>query len=43
MKSLATNGAEANPSSSEELQNLVRSEVVKWTTAAKAAGMTPQP
>jgi len=42
-KLLLTNGAEANPSSSEELQNLVRSEVVKWTAAAKAAGMTPQP
>lgn len=39
---LLTNGVEANPSSSEELQNLVRSEVIKWTAAAKAAGMTPQ-
>jgi len=39
---LLANGAEANPSTPEELQKLVRSEVVKWTAAAKAAGMTPQ-
>jgi len=42
-KLLLINGAEANPSTPEELQKLVRSEVVKWTAAAKAAGMTPQP
>jgi tripartite-type tricarboxylate transporter receptor subunit TctC len=41
-KVLLLNGAEANPSTPEELQKLVRSEVVKWTAAAKAAGMTPQ-
>ena len=41
-EAVLTNGAEANPSSSEELQNFVRSEVIKWTAAAKAAGMTPQ-
>ncbi len=42
-KVLLVNGAEANPSTPAELTQLVRSEIVKWTKAAKAAGMTPQP
>jgi tripartite-type tricarboxylate transporter receptor subunit TctC len=41
-KLLLINGAEANPSTPEELQKLMRSEVIKWTEGAKAAGMTPQ-
>jgi tripartite-type tricarboxylate transporter receptor subunit TctC len=40
---LLANGAEANPSTPEELQKLVRSEIIKWTGAAKAAGLAPQP
>ncbi len=39
---LLANGAEANPSTPAELRALVRSEIVKWTKAAKAAGMAPQ-
>ena len=42
-KVLLVNGAEANPSTPAELTRLVRSEIVKWTKAAQAAGMTPQP
>jgi tripartite-type tricarboxylate transporter receptor subunit TctC len=32
-------GAEPNPSTPEELQQLLKSEVVKWNQAAKAAGL----
>jgi tripartite-type tricarboxylate transporter receptor subunit TctC len=42
-KVLLANGAEANPSTPEELRTLLRSEIAKWTKAAKAAGLTPQP
>ena len=42
-KVLLGNGAEANPSTPAELQKLIRSEIVKWTAAAKAAGLSPQP
>lgn len=42
-KVLLANGAEANPSTPEELQKLLRAEIAKWTKAAQAAGMTPQP
>jgi tripartite-type tricarboxylate transporter receptor subunit TctC len=42
-KILLANGAEANPSSPAELQQLLRSEIAKWTKAAQAAGMKPQP
>jgi len=42
-KVLLVNGAEANPSTPAELTQLMRAEIVKWTKAAKAAGMTPQP
>jgi tripartite-type tricarboxylate transporter receptor subunit TctC len=42
-KVLLANGAEANPSTPSELQVLVRSEIGKWTKAAKAAGLSPQP
>lgn len=40
-KVLLSNGAEANPSTPEQLQKLLRSEVVKWTKAAEAAGVAP--
>ena len=40
---LLANGAEANPSTPAELQALIRSEIAKWTRAAKAAGLSPQP
>ena len=40
---LLANGAEANPSTPGELQSLIRSEIAKWTKAAKAAGLSPQP
>src|SRR5262245_16077132 len=42
-KVLLANGAEANPSTPAELQVLIRSEIAKWTKAAKAAGLSPQP
>jgi tripartite-type tricarboxylate transporter receptor subunit TctC len=38
-KALLASGAEANPSSPEELRQLLRSELVKWTKAAEAAGL----
>jgi len=38
-KLLLTNGAEANPSSSDELRQLLTSEIAKWTKAAEAAGL----
>ena len=41
-KSLLASGAEANPSTPEALAKLVRAELVKWTAAAKAAGLQPQ-
>jgi tripartite-type tricarboxylate transporter receptor subunit TctC len=41
-KVLLTSGAEANPSTPDALAKLVRAELVKWTAAAKAAGLTPQ-
>ncbi len=41
-KLLLNNGAEANPSTPEELRQMVRAEVVKWTRAAKTAGLQPQ-
>ena len=36
---LLASGAEPNPSTPEELAQLLRSEVVKWNEAAKAAGL----
>jgi len=42
-KVLLANGAEANPSTPAELRALIRSEIAKWTRAAKAAGLSPQP
>jgi tripartite-type tricarboxylate transporter receptor subunit TctC len=42
-KVLLANGAEANPSTPAELTQLVRAEIAKWTKAARAASMTPQP
>ena len=36
---LASSGAEANPSTPEELRKLLHSEVVKWNEAARAAGL----
>ena len=42
-KVLLASGAEANPSTPRELQALVRSEIGKWTKAAQAAGLSPQP
>ena len=42
-KVLLVNGAEANPSTPGELQALIRSEIAKWTKAAQAAGLSPQP
>jgi tripartite-type tricarboxylate transporter receptor subunit TctC len=41
-KVLLTSGAEANPSTPEALEKLVRAELVKWTKAAKAAGLKPE-
>jgi tripartite-type tricarboxylate transporter receptor subunit TctC len=38
---LLASGAEPNPSSPEELRALLRSEVAKWTVAARAAGLRP--
>ena len=38
---LLASGAEANPSTPEELRQLLRSEVVKWNEAARAAGLRP--
>jgi tripartite-type tricarboxylate transporter receptor subunit TctC len=36
---LLSSGAEANPSTPEELRTLLRSEVAKWNEAARAAGL----
>jgi tripartite-type tricarboxylate transporter receptor subunit TctC len=41
-KGLLSSGADANPSSPEALAKLVRAELVRWTAAAKAAGLQPQ-
>ncbi|MGZ8156842.1 MAG: tripartite tricarboxylate transporter substrate binding protein [Burkholderiales bacterium] len=41
-QALFASGAEANPSTSEELRQLLRSEVVKWNQAARAAGLQRQ-
>lgn len=41
-KSLLASGAEANPSTPDALATLVRAELVKWTAAAKAAGLQPR-
>jgi tripartite-type tricarboxylate transporter receptor subunit TctC len=41
-KGLLAAGADANPSSPEALAKLVRAELVRWTAAAKAAGLQPQ-
>jgi hypothetical protein len=38
-QALFASGAEANPSSPEELRRLIRSEVAKWNEAARAAGL----
>jgi len=38
---LLASGAEPNPSGPEELRALLRSEVAKWTVAARAAGLRP--
>jgi tripartite-type tricarboxylate transporter receptor subunit TctC len=38
-KILLANGAEANPSTPEELRQLLQTELVKWTKAAEAAGL----
>ena len=40
-QALLAAGAEPNPSSPEELRTLLRSEVAKWTMAARAAGLRP--
>jgi tripartite-type tricarboxylate transporter receptor subunit TctC len=42
-KTMLSNGAEANSSTPAQLQNLLRSEVVKWTKAAEVAGLAPKP
>jgi tripartite-type tricarboxylate transporter receptor subunit TctC len=36
---LLANGGEANPSTPQELRQLLRDELVKWTKAAEAAGL----
>jgi tripartite-type tricarboxylate transporter receptor subunit TctC len=38
---LLSSGAEANPSTSEELRKLLLSELAKWNEAARAAGLRP--
>ena len=38
-KILLANGGEANPSTPQELRQLLRDELVKWTRAAEAAGL----
>jgi tripartite-type tricarboxylate transporter receptor subunit TctC len=40
-QALLASGAEANPSTPEELRALLRTEVAKWTEAARAAGLRP--
>jgi tripartite-type tricarboxylate transporter receptor subunit TctC len=40
-QALLASGAEPNPSGPEELRALLRSEVAKWTVAARAAGLRP--
>ena len=38
-KILLANGGEANPSTPQELRQLIRDELAKWTKAAEAAGL----
>lgn len=40
-QALLAAGAEANPSTPEELRALLKSEMAKWTEAARAAGLRP--